>query len=57
MISFVLGSSMSFIISCDPVTVTVTCDHHVLTLDSNKKRKEFLESRNKNENENENEMK
>ena len=23
-ISFVLGSSMSFIISCDPVTVTVT---------------------------------
>lgn len=54
---FVAECSTSFPMSHDPVTVTVTCDHHVLTLDSNKKRKEFLESRNKNENENENEMK
>ena len=37
-ISFVSEPSMFFSVSHDLVTMTVTCNHHTLTLDSNKKK-------------------
>ena len=48
-ILFVSESSTFFSMSCDSITVTVICNYHILTLDSNLKKEKDLKIENRNE--------